>query len=345
MKQFLLFITLWILMVSGQADSVYSSENITDYRTIAEDIKTKYDSTLSQLDPDTRRHYAQRMFRLSGDTNYIAPVRVQFGLEQRQLLNDLDSLNNKDYLKKRIEYLLEDFNRDSRKGKARYWLFKRNGSMIFDLNLLYIINNLHDAGIDNSDNKQLYNRCLAYLKNVDFEQFLLDEEVIEKYSAQAVNYVYYLYNLELSDIRKDYSVAFQKYYGNKHKLDRYEFRDKIYGLTHFILAASDYYQHPVSADEFKWIFDYFNQNIDRILDEATADIIAEVGICYLLTNQSGHPVVTLCQNNVIKNFDFKHKMILSPSGDDNPEIGEHRNILAYMLLNWSGVLHKGPVIY
>jgi len=316
-----------------------------DYKLMAYSIKAKFDALLSELDPDTQRHYAQRMYRISGDTNYIKPIRAQFELELRQLQNDLDSLNDSKYLEKRIEYLLEDFNRDSRKGKARYWLFKRNGSMIFDLNLLYIANNLHDAGIETSQHIKEYQRVLEYLKTIDFRKFLLDEEVIEKYSAQAVNNVYYLYNLDLSDLREKYAVVYRQYYGDKNDLGRHEFRDKIYGLTHFIIAASDYYQHPVSPDEFNWIFDYFHNNSDRILNEATADIIAEVGLCYLLTHQNNHPVAALCQNSVIKEYDEKQSMILSPSGNNKHEIGEHRNILAYMLLNWPEHLNRGPQVF
>ena len=322
-----------------------ASDSNSQSKAIAEKIKAKYDAVLSGLDQDTQRHYAQRMYRQTGDTNYIAPIRVQFKLELRQLQNDLDSINDDKYLEKRIEYLLEDFNRDGRKGKARYWLFKRSGSMIFDLNLLYIANNLHDAGIETSPNNKVYQRTLEHLKNIAFEKFLLDEEVIEKYGAQAVNYIYYLYDLNLTDIRDDYRIAFQKFYNDKCELDRYQFRDKIYGMTHFIFAASDYYQKTLNADQFDWIFDFINNNINRILDDATADIIAEVGLCYLLADQNNHPIVALCQNSVMQKFDEKQSMVLSPSGDNNPESGEHRNILAYMLLNWTDSLYQGPVIF
>jgi len=37
-------------------------------------------------------------------------------------------------------------------------------------------------------------------------------------------------------------------------------------------------------------------------------------------------------------------MILSPHGSSNLEIGEHRNIMAIMLLSWPDTLFPGPYL-
>lgn len=49
-----------------------------------------------------------------------------------------------------------------------------------------------------------------------------------------------------------------------------------------------------------------------------------------------------CIKKVIKSFDKKQSMILSPSGHADLSKGEHRNILAIMLLSWGERLFQGP---
>ena len=49
-------------------------------------------------------------------------------------------------------------------------------------------------------------------------------------------------------------------------------------------------------------------------------------------------------SSVSKRFDGKHGLILSPLGSNDLLIGEHRNILAYMVFMWSGRLSPGPTI-
>ena len=116
-------------------------------------------------------------------------------------------------------------------------------------------------------------------------------------------------------------------------------------MTHFIFAASEYYQHQVDKQTFAWILDYFDANIDRILADATDDIIAEVGISFHLAGLSNHPVVKKTQAHIINAYDPKVATIPSPRGNPDLALGEHRNVLAMMLLNWPETLHQGPYFH
>jgi len=187
-------------------------------------------------------------------------------------------------------------------------------------------------------------KLIKTLNKAELEASLTDKAMIKSWAAQLINYVYWAKQLGVGDYLESYKQAFISVYpDNKdNKLNKKQYRNKLYGMTHFIFAASEYYQHDVSPKEFAWILDYFEANIDRILTEATDDIIAEVGINFHLAGLSDNPVVALTQQHIISAFDKEEQIIPSPMGDPDLAMGEHRNVLAMMLLNWPERLHKGP---
>jgi hypothetical protein len=125
-------------------------------------------------------------------------------------------------------------------------------------------------------------------------------------------------------------------------LDDRQFGDKVYGLTHIVISASGYYQHTLDRSTYAWILDYFSANRKRILKRLPADIISEVGVCFLLCEDTTNALVDLCRQKVAEQFDPKAGLIRSPLGSADLLLGEHRNILAYILLSWSEKLWPGP---
>ncbi len=185
---------------------------------------------------------------------------------------------------------------------------------------------------------------IEVLKRYDFEPALTDPAMIKSWAAQLINYVYWAKQLGVRDYLDTYTKAFNAVYPNEQdeQLDKKQFRNKVYGLTHFVFAASGYYQKPVDAKEFAWILDYFEANIERIIKDGTDDIIAEVGVSFLLAGKEDHPVVSKTRNHIIGSFDEQAQFIPSISGRISYASGEHRNMLAMMLLGWTGELHPGP---
>lgn len=110
-------------------------------------------------------------------------------------------------------------------------------------------------------------------------------------------------------------------------------------MTHIIFADSEYYQHPVNEHQYQWIYDYFRSNIDTILLRAKEDVIAEVGISFLLAGLNDDPVVEKTRQAIQASINPEQGMIPSVSGDFDLVHGEHRNVLAVMLLDWQQVNH------
>nr|WP_081960776.1 DUF3541 domain-containing protein [Nitrincola sp. A-D6] len=148
------------------------------------------------------------------------------------------------------------------------------------------------------------------------------------------------------DLRDAFIQRFQDIYppSGDADLSRAEWHNKIYGMTHIVIAASRYYQDTLSPDSFAWITDYFIDQLPRLLDTATEDILAEVGISLALTGQLSHPAVASIRQSLITAYDTEVRMIPSPSGSTDFARGEHRNVLALMLLIWPDQLYTGPHI-
>lgn len=341
MSKFITQIAALFLIVAYDAPLSAAQRSATD---VAAQIKSTFDSRLSELQPETQYHYALRMYRVTGDSIYIPPIAGMIPTIRKQMRDDLDSLSNSTYLTLRRVMLLKDLGENNRKSRARNELFRSRGNLIVDLAILSNCYKLMDHSSRDVVNDSLLSRAVAYLKSVDFTVLASDSRIVSDYSAQAANAIYYLYFLGIADLREEYLILFRRVFPDivDRRLSGLEFNDKIYGLTHLILAASQYYQQPVDSHEFDWILRYFESRSRRILSNTKPDIIAEVGICYLLAGEKDNSMVRACREAILKQFDSRTHLIPSPSGDKNLETGEHRNVLAYILFAWPKNLRAGP---
>lgn len=176
------------------------------------------------------------------------------------------------------------------------------------------------------------------------EEFILDEENIKIYGAQLVNYVYYLHDLHIIDLRKSYTKLFQQTFPDEmdSQLSELEYEAKIYGMTHFITAASHYYQNSVRDEAFLWISEYFERNMQQIIERAENDVIAEVGVCLLLLNKKDSPAIKKIREHLETVYNAQHQMIPTRMSSVDFIFGEHRNILTVMLFKWPEKLMDGP---
>ena len=81
------------------------------------------------------------------------------------------------------------------------------------------------------------------------------------------NQVFWLNQLGLGDYRKEFREAVTETYPAEldDNISDQQFGNKIYTLTHIIIAASEYYRYPVDYDKYNEITDYFRNNLDSIL--------------------------------------------------------------------------------
>ncbi|QYJ87745.1 DUF3541 domain-containing protein [Shewanella mesophila] len=310
---------------------------------VRESIKSNLENHLYQLPPRVQGHYGIRLYRMTGDEQYANAALVDLYAVTESQSFYACQLDKPGFIDSEAKAAIAVLGNGPR-AKARKKALKPFPEFLFYTDvLLRFSSRIDEFGLQGP----CHDKLLTALKSTDLKPGLTDKAMIEAWAAQLINYVYWAKQLGAGDYIAEYKQAFNQVYPQSRdkKLTKKQFRNKIYGMTHFIFAASEYYQYQVDAKEFAWILDYFEANIDRILTDATDDIIAEVGISFHLAGLSNNEVVSKTQRHIINAFDKTEKTIPSPKGNPDLALGEHRNVLAMMLLEWPTTLHQGPYFH
>ncbi|QTF92241.1 DUF3541 domain-containing protein [Halomonas sp. BM-2019] len=305
-------------------------------------IQAVYEQALPTLPAAKQRHYAQRLYRLTGDDRYLPPNRAYGERLLDWLERDLAALEEPGHAAQRSRELVEAYSQRTAKQRARREMFAEWEEMIFARQLLFRLIQAEYHGLLPALEER--ERGLAYLASVDWLAFFTDPDVLRIYAAQVANQAHFLHQLGVIDLREEVVAAFRARYppGIAASLARDETHNWLYGLTHFVIAASRYYQQPVSAEEFTWVLATFEDEEERILGLATEDILAEVALSFLLAGREDHPLVLRIRDALVAAVDPEAGIIPSPQGSLDLAGGEHRNVLAIMVLRWPDTLHPGP---
>lgn len=305
---------------------------------ISDAIIQNYKAHLYTLSCIKQEHFAVRMYRLTGDEQYLYPIMNYLVLLSTRLNGLIEELQTKTHIDLENQRLLQTSLNDSDKKIMRRNKIKDYHNIAFDLNFLILVHKIYFYHLEKSPLTPNLEKALSYLRGEipTLKAFLLDEANIKIYGAQLINYVYFLLNLDLVDLRPTYTQQFKNAFPDTKdkELNTAEFSAKIYGMTHFIVADSNYYQKEVNTEAFRWIIKYFDKHIDEIVDRLETDIIAEVGVCYLLMHEEHNPTVQKIKTFLEKAYAEKAKLIPNKEKSYDLAQGEHRNILSIMFFKW-----------
>jgi len=302
-------------------------------------IRRVYDAHLAELSPVRRAHWALRVYRITGDAAYL-PLLEDYasGLQQR-LAESVLRLSNADARRQIVLELLQ------RPGKTQKNLRRRQllqGRLEFVyahrlLFMLYQVSSLRELPQD------MEKKVRDYLKQFPFRRMVLDSAILREHTSEAVNTVFYLKALGLDDFETEFTRTFQAVVmaAPDSETDPVLYENKIYGLTHFMIAASDYYQHPVSAKKFGWILEYFEKNFETIARRTKCDVVAEVGVCFLLAKRPHDPVLLRARQYLESHRDPVTGVLTAKPGT-NLNSAEHRNALAFLALSGAEQFYPGP---
>ncbi|WP_341503519.1 DUF3541 domain-containing protein [Gallaecimonas sp. GXIMD4217] len=303
-------------------------------------IREKLEAQLFQLPPRTQGHYGIRLYRMTGDPRYLNAALYDLYVVADRLEAIGHGLIRPGYVRGYSQQLVKALPRTQRGRLRKAAIQGREEYLFYADELLRYLSRLDALGFEHPAEPYFRNLLRGY----DFEKTLTDPKMIRAWAAQLANHAWWLKQLGLKDHRQAFIDAFRATYPDDRdgKLSEQQLNNKIYGLTHMVFAASRYYQQPVSSKEFGWVADYLADNIDAILARAKPDVIAEVGIVFLLLGKERHPVVAKTRAAILAAVDPEQQLILSQRGSADLALGEHRNVLAWMLLNWPDTLHPGP---
>ncbi|MBR9787537.1 MAG: DUF3541 domain-containing protein [Vibrionaceae bacterium] len=335
----LAFLLSCSLIFQSQASEAESPP--LSYSQSAQLIRETYERELFTLPPFKEGHFGLRMYRQTQDQRYLAAIWT----DMAQVASRLNRLSNEVVKPEEIilyasQRLTQYQKKEDKRGQLRYAVTKHHPEYLYlGIDLLGAM-----ARADEYDLKHKNDVILReVLRRYDFTRYATDREMIEAWAAQLANQVYWLRQLGEQDVVETFTQAFKATYPDvKDKaLSTQQYGNKIYGMTHIIFADSQYYQKQVSEQDHQWIFDYFRNNIDTILLRCKEDIITEVGLTFLLAGLKQDPVVEKTRNEIRAAINLERGMISSVEGSFDLKSGEHRNVLAIMLLDWKGV-NQGP---
>lgn len=333
----MLLLLAWLTGCAHEASSPNDA-----HRAAGQAIQAVYETVLPELPADKQRHYAQRLYRISGEPHYLAPIEAHGRRLLAQLERDIAGLEQSGYASSRAQEIVANYPRRTAKQRARQAMLAEWGEIAFGRQLLFRLIQANYYGL--LEAVPDHERALDYLAGLAWQRFLTNPEVVRLYAAQVANQAWFLHQLGVIDLRQEMREAFLAVFPAESvaELEEADYLNRLYGMTHIVIADSRYYQRWVSAERHAWILDAFSAEIERILDEATADIQAEVALSFLLTGQENHPVVARIRQRLADAIDPATGIIPSPKGETDLARGEHRNVLALMVLNWPGRLHPGP---
>ncbi|MCF7505712.1 DUF3541 domain-containing protein [Vibrio sp. L3-7] len=321
--------------VQSSADYLHSQQQ--SFKQSADLIRTTYESQLYTLPAFKEGHYGLRMYRQTLDDKYSAAVwsdMARVASKLSTLSNDVQTTEQIVlYSEKRVASYVGD---NDERSVRRYNITKHMPEYLYlGVDLLGSMARANEYGLEHNNDAKLR----EIIRRYDFSRYVTNEDMIKAWAAQLANQVYWLRQLGEQDVVDEFIDTFQKAYPDEKdkKLSSQQYGNKLYGMTHVIFGDSEYYQHQVSEHDHQWIYDYFRENIDTILLRAKEDVIAEVGLTFLLAGLEDDPVVEKTRLAIQASIDKDHGMIPSITGDFDLEYGEHRNVLAIMLLDWQQV--------
>lgn len=335
---------LLVALLATGCTGASTSQQLTRLE-VAELIRDRYESEMHSLPLSKQRHYAQRLYRITGDPDYLFYNRLYAGNLVKSVRQDIDGLIADEYYAQfRNEQMLETMPRRTERQVQRAQLLSEFEGVAFARSLLFKLIQLEYYGVLDWALGEESEHVYQVLSEADFLGLVTHPDAIQHYAAQAANIAWFLHQLGIADYRDDFLSAFQGIYPAERDemLSLSEYRNKIYGLTHVVIADSRYYQQLADEVALGWIAEYFIKNTEQLLRDATEDILAEVGISLMLLSNPEPEVVARIQKALMQSFDANHRMIPSPEGVFHLERGEHRNVLAIMLLAWPDVLVPGP---
>lgn len=323
----------------GQNEIVYVQP---DYAEDADLIRMNYEENADELSRFKRGHMGLRFYRHYGDVKYIPLFMEGIKLAEEDLnriyKRGLDEKSIREYsAKSNKSYFSTKTERKKRRSES---LASFPEYRFYATKLLRHVARLDEVGLRHEHHDEF----IEVLKSYDFKTVFTNKMMIKAWGAQLANQVYWLKQLGIADYSSEFIEAVDQTYPEQEdeQLSKQQFENKLYTLTHIIIAASGYYQFPVEYNDHKGIIDYFMRNAPVILGRAKEDVVIEVGISLLLTEQ-GSPEVDLIRQHISQQINREERMVPSVSGRTDFATGEHRNIIAVLLLDWQGVYARPNV--
>ncbi len=343
--KYLALVLIFAPMLFVQQSFAFQHEAVSVEYNFAEDaalIRANYEENVDKLSRFKTGHMGLRFYRHYGDEKYI-PLFLE-GIELAE--QSLNTIYKRGLDSESIKKYSEESNRKyyststTRKRLRSKTLSDFPEYRFYATKLLRHVARLDEVGLRHEHHDEF----IEALKSYDFKRAFTNYRMIKAWGAQLANQVYWLKQLGIADYTQIFQEAVNRVYPEEmdSRLSKQQFENKLYTLTHIVIAASGYYQVEVAEEDFPEITSYFRRNTLSILERAKEDVVIEVGISLLLTGNN-YPEIDVIRRHISDKINCEKRMIPSPSGKTDFALGEHRNIIGVLLLDWQGTYQRPQV--
>lgn len=310
---------------------------------ILKTIEENYEWNLFSLAIRYQSHWALRMWRLNPNKRYLRVIYTSFQLETLgsfpRLLKWLGGEKSAEEIG--LE-MLEDYRPVALKKKLRLKFYKQKPEIVFYLSLISYIFKAKSLGLHKFEYfEDFYKRTVKKLTDVEIEKKILDKNLVDINPSAVANTIYYLKYLGIANEDSELITIYNKHWLSFVPQNEVDWQNKVYALTHIIIAATYFYQQFADQKIFAWILAFFEENINEIIKNTNPDIVAEVGLCFRLCRINKNQVIDKVEELLLSKFDSK-KGYIPREENDSMARAEHRNIVATLFLTPDLNLNSGP---
>jgi len=242
----LLSATLFSSVAFAKESAEKTAHNLTAEQ-VYQGIKSNLETNLYSLPPRVQGHYAIRQFRMTGEPKYANGSLIDLlTIAERQAYYSCN-LDKPGFIKSESKTEADKLGSGPRAIARKEAIAPYPNFMLYTDVLLRYASRVDEFGFTGP----CHDLMIKTLKNANLEPAFTDTKMIKAWAAQLINYVYWAKQIGVGDYYQAYKQAFIKTYpdSNDDKLKKGQYKNKVYGMTHFIFSASEYYQHPVDPKE------------------------------------------------------------------------------------------------
>lgn len=312
---------------------------------ILKTIVENYEENLFTLGLKYQSHWSTRMWRVNPNERYLRVIYNSFQLETLGIFPRLLSWLNEEKSAEDIGLeMLENYKPKAIKKKLRLKFYREKPEITFFLNLISYIFRVKSLELHKLEYlEEFYNKAIKKLIELKIEKEILNKNLIIVNPSSVANTIYYLKYLGIANQDSVLLTVYKDHWLNFVPQNRLDWQNKVYALTHLIIAATFFYQQFADPKIFSWILDFFEENIQEIIENTNPDIIAEVGLCFKLCKINNNPAINKVEKLLISRFDPNIRYI--PKEENNSlSKAEHRNIVAILFFTSDLNLNPGPNI-
>ncbi|HWY34312.1 MAG TPA: DUF3541 domain-containing protein, partial [Nitrosopumilaceae archaeon] len=288
-----------------------------------------YEKILFSLASTYQQHWSLRLYRLQKERKYLQPIWSGF---QSYTLYALPKIASEKTDEELGMGMLSGYEPIGLKKQIRLAFFKKNPGLAFTTTVahyLFVAKSLNLSNLKGFN--KYYELGINRLKKVDWDKILIKGELVNVHPSACANTIYYLKYLDVINLEDELLLLYKTKWLNFIPKGEMDWQNKVYALTHVIIAGSYFYQIYLENGKFDWILKFFEKDIDEIIKNTNPDIIAEVGLCFRLCKKNKNKTVTKIKKYIVSCFDDK-KGYIPREARDTMSRAEHRNILAILLL-------------